>query len=109
LKFSVESPAVSLGTPRTPKGSVLDDEFFGRVEIYRADVVIHIPVKLPAGAQSFTLVARSQGCADAGVCYTPLQQRIVVGPGMGERVPETPPGDGRSLIDSLGGDTAPKR
>ncbi len=109
LQFSVEPGGVTLGTPRKPKGRLQEDEFFGRVEIYRADVVIHIPVKLPPGSHSFTLLARSQGCADAGVCYTPQQQKVVIGPGMGERVPDGAPGDGRSLVDSLGGDTATQR
>ena len=48
LQFSVEPAGVTLGTPRKPKGRPQEDEFFGRVEIYRADVVIHIPVGTPA-------------------------------------------------------------
>lgn len=99
LKFATEPAAVALGVPRTPKPAVHEDEFFGRVEIYRGPVVIRVPVKLPAGTERFTLTARSQGCADAGVCYTPQQQQVVLGPGIGAAEPT---GSG-SLIDSLGG------
>jgi thiol:disulfide interchange protein DsbD len=99
LKFATEPAAVALGAPRTPKPGIHEDEFFGRVEIYRGPIVIRLPVKLPAGTERFTLIARSQGCADAGVCYTPQQQQVVLGPGTGEAEPTA----GGSLVDSLGG------
>jgi thiol:disulfide interchange protein DsbD len=109
LKFAVEPSSVVLGGARLPPGQVKEDEFFGRVETYRDEVQIRIPVKRPAGSEPFTLIVRSQGCADAGVCYTPQQQQVVVGPGMGERAPESPKPNGASLLDSLGGATPPKR
>jgi thiol:disulfide interchange protein DsbD len=99
LKFATEPAAVALGVPRTPKPGIHEDEFFGRVEIYRGPIAIRVPVKLPPGTERFTLIARSQGCADAGVCYTPQQQQVVLGPGAGEAQPAA----GGSLVDSLGG------
>lgn len=105
LKFAAEPGAVALGVPRTPRPGVHEDEFFGRVEIYRGSIVIRVPVKLPAGTDRFTLIARSQGCADAGVCYTPQQQQVVLGPGSGMAEPAA----GGSLIDSLGGAAPEKR
>jgi thiol:disulfide interchange protein DsbD len=108
LKFSAEPASVKLGSARLPPGQVREDEFFGRVETYRDAVLIRIPVKLPAGAEQFTLVARSQGCADAGVCYTPQQQQVVLGPGAGEASPRKPPASsGKALLDALGADPAP--
>jgi thioredoxin:protein disulfide reductase len=109
LKFSAEPASVRLGSARLPPGRVKEDEFFGRVETYRDEVVIRIPVTLPPGSGRFTLIAGSQGCADAGVCYTPQQQQVVLGPGMGERAPESAKPGGESLLDALGGDAAPKR
>lgn len=109
LKFSANPASVKLGGARLPPGRVKEDEFFGRVETYRDEVLIRIPVKLPPGAQHFTLIAASQGCADAGVCYTPQQQLVVLGPGMGERAPESAKSGRESLLDALGGDAAPKR
>lgn len=104
LKFAIEPATVALGGPRTPKPAIHEDEFFGRVEIYRGALVIRVPVRLPAGTERFTLTARSQGCADAGVCYTPQMQQVVLGQGLGEVEAR---GSG-SLVDSLGG-TAPEK
>ena len=73
FKFSADSPEVKLGEPRFPKGKVKDDEIFGKVETYRGDLRIRIPVQGPAGT-AFTLKTSSQGCADLGVCYPPLPQ-----------------------------------
>lgn len=103
LKFTTEPAAVVLGAPRTPKPGIHEDEFFGRVEIYRGALVIRVPVKVPAGTERFTLIARSQGCADAGVCYTPQQQQVVLG-----ATATNEAGNGSSLVDSLGG-AAPDR
>lgn len=72
IGFTVEPETVRLGTPELPKGEEKDDEFFGRVEILRGEVVARIP--LLAGAPPFTLKAASQGCWDGGVCYPPMVQ-----------------------------------
>lgn len=109
LKFSVEPASVALGSVRLPPGRIKDDEFFGRVETYRDEVLIRIPVKVPAGAERFTLTVRSQGCADAGICFTPQQQQIVLGAGLGQRASEAPKASGGSLLDALGEEAAPKR
>ena len=70
------SAAVKLGTPDFPAGKVKQDEFFGRVETYRKDLVIRIPVE--GAAQQLKLLVTSQGCADIGVCYVPQTQSAVV-------------------------------
>jgi thiol:disulfide interchange protein DsbD len=59
-----------LGAPRLPPGVRKKDEFFGEVETYRKVVSILVPV-LEAGA-TLELTVTSQGCADAGVCYAPV-------------------------------------
>ena len=75
IRFSTDADGIQLGTPRLPAGKVKDDEFFGRIETYRHQVVAEIPVTRTAGApQTFELKASSQGCADAGVCYPPQTQ-----------------------------------
>jgi len=71
FKFQVEGAA--LGAPQLPPGKVKDDEFFGRVETYRNDVRIRLPIQPAAGATAVTLKTVSQGCADAGLCYTPQE------------------------------------
>src|SRR5690606_17514422 len=73
-KFAFEAvPAsVQLGEPIFPPGQVTEDEFFGRMEIYRGELSIRIPVA--GSAQRAQLRVTSQGCADIGVCYPPHRQ-----------------------------------
>ena len=71
FRFSAQPATVALGKPEFPAGKIKEDEFFGKVETYRDEVVVRIPVKADG---PFTLQAQSQGCADVGVCYTPVKQ-----------------------------------
>ena len=71
-KFRFESDAqqIALGAPQIPPGKVKHDEFFGRMETYRGEVRITIPLtRSPDAAGRLTLTAISQGCADVGVCF----------------------------------------
>ncbi|MFP5409891.1 MAG: protein-disulfide reductase DsbD [Gammaproteobacteria bacterium] len=72
-KFKFQVDGASIGAPQLPAGKMKDDEFFGRVETYRNDVRIKLPIKAAAGATTVTLKTVSQGCADAGLCYTPQE------------------------------------
>ncbi len=76
FSFQVQSAGFSLGIPQMPAGDLHQDKFFGRVETYRGDLKIRLPLKRAGdSAQAVTLTAVSQGCADVGVCYTPLEQK----------------------------------
>ena len=71
------------GTPDFPPGIRKKDEFFGEVETYRREVVVLLPVERSgAGGGTLKLVVTSQGCADVGVCYVPMQTKasIKLGP-----------------------------
>jgi thioredoxin:protein disulfide reductase len=75
IQLRTETPGIQLGEPRFPAGKMKDDEFFGRVEVYRGTVDVEVPVTRSAEAPAaFTLIAVSQGCADQGVCYPPHTQ-----------------------------------
>ncbi|MBU1395149.1 MAG: protein-disulfide reductase DsbD [Gammaproteobacteria bacterium] len=76
FRFTVEG--ATLGAPQLPAGKVKEDEFFGKVEIYRNDVRIALPIQRTPGAATVTLTALSQGCADAGLCYTPQETRVPI-------------------------------
>lgn len=76
FRFSAVPDSVILGTPELPDGKIAEDEFFGRVETYRRDLTIRIPLQGAANLKFFTLKAVSQGCADVGVCYVPQTQTI---------------------------------
>lgn len=72
FKFTVQG--ATLGTPKLPPGKMKEDETFGNVEVYRKDVRITLPIQRTSSANSVTLTATSQGCADAGLCYTPITE-----------------------------------
>ncbi|MGH8751354.1 MAG: protein-disulfide reductase DsbD [Burkholderiales bacterium] len=74
LQFEAQPADFKLGKPQLPAGEVHQDQFFGRVETYRGNLKIRLPVQAAGAGQAFVLKAVSQGCADAGVCYTPLEQ-----------------------------------
>ncbi len=74
-RFSVLPDSISLGEPQFPAGEWHEDEFFGASEVYRKEVTIRLPFASTAQLRgSIRLVAVSQGCADAGVCYVPTTQ-----------------------------------
>jgi thioredoxin:protein disulfide reductase len=71
FKFTVQgNRAVRLGAAELPRGIAHKDEFFGEMEIYRKHVRIRLPVQ---GEGRFELQVVSQGCADVGVCYVPME------------------------------------
>jgi len=70
-KFKFELAGATLGALQLPPGKLKQDEYFGKVETYLKDVRIALPIQRTPGATSVTLKATSQGCADAGLCYTP--------------------------------------
>jgi len=98
LKFQAEPSEVILGTPQLPAGKVKQDEYFGKVETYRHDLVIRLPYTR-GGASRITLKAVSQGCADVGVCYPPQTQAVKIDlPGIQAEVEKKP-----FLLRLLGG------
>jgi thiol:disulfide interchange protein DsbD len=64
----------TLGAPQFPTGIRKKDEFFGDMETYRKQVAIRIPVE--SAEDPLELVVTSQGCADVGVCYIPMDSRV---------------------------------
>ncbi|WP_324779565.1 protein-disulfide reductase DsbD [Thiobacillus sedimenti] len=77
-KFRFEVEGAKLGAPRMPAGKVKEDENFGKVETYRKEIRIALPIAHDAGVTSVTLKTVAQGCADAGLCYTPQTERVTL-------------------------------
>jgi len=94
FKFAADgNPAVRLGAPEFPRGLPHKDEFFGETQVYRKNVRIRLSVQ---GEGRFDLRVTSQGCADAGVCYVPMESSASIqlaAAGVDERpgVSEAPP------------------
>jgi thiol:disulfide interchange protein DsbD len=110
FRFSAEPDLVALGSPQFPPGKIKDDEFFGRVETYRDEVVIRVPIAVPPGTEEITLEALSQGCADAGVCYTPQRSsvRLHLAAASGESAAATDTGGVLSKLRALTSDSEPE-
>ena len=90
IKFTADN-GVTLGAPSLPAGKVKQDEFFGRVETYRGDLRVRIPVTFPGGTpKPFNLKANFQGCADLGVCYQPQDGTVTIQPIAASVAPSQP-------------------
>jgi thiol:disulfide interchange protein DsbD len=75
LRFTLEPATLANGSAQLPPGLVHKDEFFGETMIYRGDLRIRLPVNAGGGIERAVLTAVSQGCADVGVCYVPVEQK----------------------------------
>ncbi len=69
FKFAVSSGKI--GEVKMPAGKIKFDETFQKeVETYRDQLQILVPVEANG---PITLTVTSQGCADAGLCYSPME------------------------------------
>lgn len=78
FRFATEPGAeLRLGEPELPPGTVMYDAVFEQdLETHRDAIAVRIPLAGTPGPARLTAV--SQGCADAGLCYPPQEQAIVL-------------------------------
>jgi thiol:disulfide interchange protein DsbD len=76
-RFKFAARNARLGKAELPAGERKKDEFFGETEVYRRQVRIRLPVA-PGAADPLELAVTSQGCADVGVCYVPLESQATL-------------------------------
>jgi thioredoxin:protein disulfide reductase len=89
--FAVKNGVATLGEAQIPPGKIHFDQTFNKnVETYRGEVVIRIPVK--QASAPFDLAVTSQGCADKGICYPPMERIYhVSGAALHAADPNAPP------------------
>jgi thiol:disulfide interchange protein DsbD len=76
FRFVLTPADAKPGAAQFPAGEKHKDEFFGEVETYRGNISIVLPFELAKpGVPAIRLAVTSQGCADAGVCYIPYEQK----------------------------------
>ncbi|WP_404990810.1 protein-disulfide reductase DsbD [Cupriavidus pauculus] len=81
--FAAQPAGVKLGPPAMPQGKVHFDETFGKdMETYRGAVIVKVPVEQAPEDGRWTLTVTSQGCADKGLCYPPMESVYKVGGSM---------------------------
>ncbi|AVG42240.1 protein-disulfide reductase DsbD [Achromobacter insolitus] len=91
--------AATLGDAVYPKGEVKYDPTFEKdMEVFHQDVVIRVPVA--AGGQPFTLTVTAQGCADAGLCYPPMDSSVKLTPVAGGYALAGPGGAAAAATDA---------
>ena len=80
FRFALEGVnGAKLGAPEFPAGIRKKDEFFGEIETYRRAVDIRIPLERTSPlATTLLLKVTSQGCADLGVCYVPMDSTATI-------------------------------
>lgn len=103
-RFKFETVAGKLlADVELPKGKVKEDPFFGKTETYRREVRIRVLVTAKDSDRgSVKLKVTSQGCADIGVCYVPLEQFVEVRlPGGSSNAPAAVIPPASSRIDGL--------
>jgi thiol:disulfide interchange protein DsbD len=80
LNVQTDPADVPVGDVQIPRGKVKFDQTFQKeVEYFRDQVTMVLP--LPAvPTAGFKLVVGNQGCADKGLCYSPMQRAFSVAP-----------------------------
>lgn len=75
IKFTLKDAQgdIALGQAQFPQGKIVDDEFFGKMEVYGAPINVTIPVE--GNAQTLIVETEYQGCSDTtGICYPPVRK-----------------------------------
>ncbi|KNH10315.1 Cytochrome c-type biogeneis protein DsbD, protein-disulfide reductase [Candidatus Burkholderia brachyanthoides] len=71
--FAVKSGDATIGAAQLPAGKAHFDQTFNKdVETYRGELLIRISVTQAKG--QFEIAITSQGCADQGICYPPMEK-----------------------------------
>lgn len=89
IKAATE-PSGLLGTARYSAGKEKSDDFFGTQEVYFQRADIHWPYQQNSQGKNHALALSYQGCAEAGVCYPPVQATFQIN-GNGEYQPPAAP------------------
>ena len=78
--FEAEPSSDWLGEPQFPPAKVIYDPTFEKdMATYRREVTVRLPIQ--AGSPlPLTLAITSQGCADAGLCYSPIVNTMTLTP-----------------------------
>jgi thiol:disulfide interchange protein DsbD len=106
-QFKFRADGAKLGQAQLPPGKIKFDETFNKdVETYRGTITMLVPVEAQG---AFNLVVTSQGCADAGLCYSPQENAVRLSASGGMSVapaamPAAPPSaSGPSEMEGIAG------
>jgi len=76
-KFTFTANTGEKITVNYPKGKLKQDPAFGEVEVYE-QAILTIPLTLDSSASDVVITVGYQGCADAGLCYPPMDKALAI-------------------------------
>lgn len=79
--FKSATPDVTINETQIefPKGEIKTDPTLGELETYHSKIAVEIPLERTADARQaaqLVLESRYQGCAEAGICFPPIQKKL---------------------------------
>jgi len=90
MEIEAESPDLIVSKPSFPKGRLRTDPYLGTQEIFTQEVEGTVAYsRADAGAHPIQIKVTYQGCAEAGLCYTPISK--VIFPDIATPVIQAPP------------------
>jgi thiol:disulfide interchange protein DsbD len=110
----IDAGGTTLGVYDMPHGEPKEDPEFGKVEVFHDELSFDLPLHRGGqAAQTVTLKADYQGCAERGVCYPPMSKQVRLDLPVAQRVaaaaakPEAPLSEQDRIVqllkhDSLG-------
>ncbi|MFC0338847.1 thiol:disulfide interchange protein DsbD [Kushneria avicenniae] len=78
-RFNIQSDRddVRLSEPDVPRGEAIHDEFLGDVEVFHHPLIVTVTLETPLPDDApIPLRVDFQGCAEAGLCYSPETRHI---------------------------------
>jgi thiol:disulfide interchange protein DsbD len=98
----INAEGVTLGSYDIPRGEPKQDEAFGQVEIFHDKLDFDLPlIRSGQAAQTITLQAKYQGCADRGVCYPPMVKKIDLSLPIAQQAAATELSEQDQIVQSL--------
>ncbi|WP_390376509.1 protein-disulfide reductase DsbD [Alteromonas sp. MTD1] len=100
-QFKYVAKQAEIGTPAYPEGVTIEDEFYGKSEVFYNNVSITVPIE--SASKDGVVKIRYQGCADAGLCYPPTVKVVyleALANGQQSQTPETQNGAGEEGVAS---------
>ncbi len=98
-RFQFSADGAAVGFPLFPQGHVKFDETFQKnVETYNGTVSIKLPVE---SMGNFTLHASAQGCAEKGLCYSPISSQVSLSSLNNSNASHAPPKEIRHATEAV--------
>lgn len=80
MELGAESPGLGVSAPTFPRGRIKTDPYLGTQEIYTQQVEGTAAfTRSDAGAHPVEIRLTYQGCAEAGLCYPPINKVVFPG------------------------------